>query len=292
MSAMKKENLKLRRSFVLALLVLLIAFAVATVATFAWYIYSVNAHTTSVHMAAGAGTNLQISNTWDGEFASVTNLSSYVGTLNPVSTDRIQNGFQKVAGFTNGSDTQSLLVANLFKPGTDSDYYLASLYLRTNGNSTDVYISGIGFEDSNPEVPISSAIRIGLVVPTKGEEFIFAISDAKNPEKEYNTATGQEGYVLDSTKTDGSTVPFTPYTTANFCSFDPLTNTASLKDGSVRICRVAGDGQHGYGEAVRVDVYIWLEGCDEDCTRNLNRETLNNISISFAGFETDGVYAD
>lgn len=288
----KRENLILRRHFVLALLVLLISFAVATAATFAWYIYTINAHTTSVHMAAGAGASLQISNALDGVYGTAADLGStakgdvdenFVGKLNPVSTDRIQNGFQKVAGYTNGKENQPMLVANLFKPAKDSDYYRTSLFLRTNGESAKVYISGISFEDSSEAKPISTAIRVGLVVPSTKEEYVFAISDQSNPEKLYNTATGTEGFVLDSTKTDGTTIPFTPYTAKNFCLYDRETNTASLQTDSVAICTVSGDGSNGYGTPVQVDVYIWLEGCDEDCRDNLINETLKNIAISFAG---------
>ena len=279
----KLENLKLRRSFVLALLVLLIAFAVATAATFAWYIYTINAHTTNVHMAAGASVSLQISKERDGNYGSAAVLDAFVGTLNPVSTDRIQNGFQKVAGFTNGSENRPMLLANLFSAGEDSDYYKTTLYLRTNGGQTKVYLSGVSFEDSSEANPISTAIRIGFVIPSTGEEFIFSINEEKNPKKEYNTYTGQDGWVLDSTKVDGTTLPFAPYTAANYCDYDINTGVASLRDGSVPLLTIAGGSAGGFGEPVQLDVYIWLEGCDEDCTANLMGTTLSNIALGFAG---------
>ena len=281
LSVMKKENLKLRRSFVLALLVLLIAFAVASVATFAWYIYTINAHTTNVHMAAGTSVTLQISKEEEGPYGSAAVLDAFVGKLNPVSTDRIQNGFQKVAGFTNGSENRSML-ANLFNPGDDSDYYKTTLFLRTNGGVTNVYLSDVGYEDSDDQNPISSAIRIGFVVPSTGEEYIFAISDAKNPQKEYNTYYGEEGHVLNSTKTDGSTVEFFPYTAANYCIHDRETGEVTLKDASLPLFTVSGNNGN-FGTPVQLDVYIWLEGCDEDCTRNLGNTTLSNIALGFAG---------
>ena len=298
----KKENLILRRRFVLALLVLLIAFAVITVSTFAWYIYTINAHTTRVHMAAGAGSSLQISNEYDGVYASSVDLGmdgedtldeSFVGRLNPVSTNRIQNGFQKVAGFTNGKENASML-ANLFKTAESADYYKTSLYLRTNGGEAKVYVSNIGYEDSDEENPISTAIRIGFVIPSTGEEFIFAISDAENPQKQFNTYNSEEGYVLDSSRfasyqDDNSstyvdvTVPFKPYTPENYCAYDKDTGSVALKDSSVALCTVSGNGSNGYGNPVQVDVYIWLEGCDEDCTNNLMAQTLSKIAIGFAG---------
>ena len=280
---------RLKSNMASAVLALAIALVAAVVATFAWYIYNTRAHTTNVHMVAGAGVSLQISDKYEGPYSSAAVLDEFIGTLNPVSTDNILNGFQKVLGFTNGNDNQPLVVANLFGQSETTDYYMTSLFFRTNGNRQDIYLSDVSFEDSDSSNPISSAIRVGFVAHRPGENQpvdaertrIFSISDAKNPQKEYNTATGQEGYVLDSTRTDGTTVPFTPYTGDNFCNYDPNTGLTTLKPGSVSLFQVSGD-QGQYGTPVQLDIYIWLEGCDEDCTSNLMRMTLRNLALSFA----------
>ena len=277
----------LKRNFVFALLALLLALFAMAAATFAWYIYNTSAHTTNVHMAAGASASLQISNRYDGEYGSAAVMDEFKGTLNPVSTDKISNGkgFQKVYGFTNGSENQPTLVASLFGDVEASDYYKTSLYIRTNGEKLKVYLSNIGYEDDDSNRPISTAIRIGIVPHTADEEpeYIFEINDAKNPEAEYNTQHGQDGNVLNSTKKDGTTVPFTPYNSDNFCIYNADEGTASLKEKSVALCTVEGkDGS--YGEPVQIDIYIWLEGCDSDCTNNLCARTLKNLALSFAGF--------
>jgi hypothetical protein len=279
----------LKRRFATAIGALAIALVAALAATFAWYIYNTDAHTTNVHMAAGASASLKISNKYNGTYGSAAILDAFVGTLNPVSTNRISGGFQKVYGFTNGKENQSRLVANLFGSGEASDYYQTTLYLKTNGEKLQVYLADIGYEDSDKNNPISTAIRVGIVPDTSGSkesvegEYIFAINTAKNPQGEYNTATGKEGYVLDSSKTDGTTVKFTPYTSNNYCNYDKNQGTVSLKSDSVPLCTIAGDGSGGYGEAVKLDVYIWLEGCDRDCTNNLCNTTLKSLSLSFAG---------
>ena len=87
--------------------------------------------------------NLQISNSYSGTYGSAAVLDSFSGSLNPVSTNRISGGFQKVLGFTNGTENQSNLVASLFGRGDYTDYYKTSLFLRTNGNPTDIYIADI-----------------------------------------------------------------------------------------------------------------------------------------------------
>ena len=212
-----------------------------------------------------------------------------MGQLVPVSTNRISGGFQKVTLFKNGGEGQAPLVTDTFTGGQTSDYYHTKLFLRTTGGTTDIYLSDIGYEDSDEENPISSAIRVGLIVHQPGEnqqpeaEYIFAISDKKNPQAQYNTDDGEEGHVLDSTRTDGTTVPFTPYTSDAYCNYNKSTGEVTLKQNSQKICTVSGDGEGKAGRSVEVEVYIWLEGCDEDCTSNLSGTTLQNLALSFAG---------
>lgn len=55
-----------------------------------------------------------------------------------------------------------------------------------------------------------------------------------------------------------------------------------MKPASTQLFRVPGS-EGGYGEPVQVDVYLWLEGCDEDCTLNLATHTMRNIALSFSG---------
>ena len=268
---------------------LLIAFVAMLAATYAWYVYNTGRHTTNVRMAAGAGANLQISNAYNGTYGSAAVLQDFAGQLQPVSTNKISNGFQKVVEFADGAAGQPELVASIFGDVEKIEYYQTSLFLRTNGSDTDIYLSDIGFEDSNENSPISSAIRVGLVVHRAGQrqdvqgEYIFAISDKKNPQAEYNTATGREGYVLDSAKKDGSTIAFTPYTSDAYCIYNQNTGEVTLKKDSLKLCTISGAGDGKAGTPVEIEVYIWLEGCDEDCTANLCSQTLKNLAVSFAG---------
>lgn len=280
---------KLRSRFKISLLAMLIAFIAVVSATYAWYIYNTSRHTTDVRMAAGAGANLQISNSYSGEYGSAAVLESFKGQLEPVSTNKVTAGFQKATSFIVGQGGPADLLAAGFDDSEARDYYHTSMYLRTNGNDTDIYLADIGFEDSDEKVPISSAIRVGLVVHKPGQnmpvssEYIFAISDKKNPEARYNTATGKEGYVLDGVKKDGATVPFSPYTSDAYCIYDKNTGVVKLKKTSEKLCTITGDGHGKPGTPVQIEVYIWLEGCDEDCTVNLCGETLKKLAVSFAG---------
>lgn len=286
----KTTNTKsLRRRLTISILVVIITLCAVVSATYAWYIYNTSRHTTDVRMAAGAGANLQISNSYSGEYGSAAVLESFKGQLEPVSTNKVTAGFQKATSFIVGQGGPADLLAAGFDDSEARDYYHTSMYLRTNGNDTDIYLADIGFEDSDEKVPISSAIRVGLVVHEPGQnmpvssEYIFAISDKKNPEARYNTVTGKEGYVLDGVKKDGTTMPFSPYTSDAYCIYDKNTGAVTLKKASEKLCTITGDGHGKPGTPVQIEVYIWLEGCDEDCTVNLCGETLKKLAVSFAG---------
>lgn len=282
---------RLRTRLTSAMFALLIAFVAVAAATYAWYIYNTSRHTTKVKMAAGTGINLQISNTYDDGYSSAAVLNSFTGWLTPVSTDKISGGFQKAEEFVRGTGSQPELVAGVFGKGDETDYYHTKMYLRTNGGPTDVYLSDIGYTDSDSNAPISTAIRVGLVVHEPGKaqppagEYIFAINSASNPEAQYNTQKGQAGEVLDSSKKDGSTVSFTPLTSAAYCNYDKNTGEVTLNSGSQKLFTLQGTGKQKPGTPVEVELYIWLEGCDPDCTSNLCEQTLQNLAVSFAGIE-------
>lgn len=287
-----ESSKSLKKMLMGALIALVIAFLAVTVATFAWYIYNTRAHTTDVHMAAGTGVTLQISGDYDGPYSSAAVLDEFVSSLNPVSTDNILNGFQKVQGFTNGSENQPLLVANLFGRSADSDFYKTTLFFRTNADEQNVYLANITYEDSDVTNPISTAIRVGFVAHYPGRDqaedpekmYIFIINDEENPGKEYNTFTGYEGCVLDSTKDNGTTVFFEPYDKKNFCAYNNATGVTTLSQDSLAMFSVTGDknSEEQFGPSVQLDVYIWLEGCDEDCTNTIRATTLKNLALVFA----------
>ena len=281
---MKTKSRHLLRSFLLALLAVVAALLSMVAATFAWYIYNTSARTTRVEMAAGSSVTLQIANSADGPWGSSTVMEEFTGKLVPVSTDSILGGFQRVTEFetTTTPSGASRLIASAFQSSVPSvHYYKTSLYLRSRSKDLDIYLANIGFEDDSAEDPISTAMRLGLVV--QGKEYIFEINQAHNPGADDNAAKEPEGgHVLMHDREDGSTVPFTPLNADNFCIYDSTTGTVTLKPASTLLFRVPGN-EGGYGEPVQVDVYLWLEGCDEDCTLNLATHTMRNIALSFSG---------
>lgn len=292
-----------KRSFLLALLGLLVAFSAAATSTFAWYIYNTNAHTTRIRMAAGTSASLEISKDPKVNYSSSVPLSEFNGRLNPVSTNNILLGFRKVYGFVNTSDTR--LVARLFKTAETTDFYCTTLFLRAKGGPLDVYLSNMTFQDSDENNPLSSAIRMGLVVHDAGKvvntpnevdlngtQYIIDINPDKHVQHpDYNTYKGQAGHVLDLTNPDfEATTPFSPLKRPDcFCTYDPDSGQVTLQKTSQKICSLDYEAGNE-NKFVQVDVYIWLEGCDPDCTGDLvstadKDSMLKNVAISFAGIK-------
>ena len=280
-------KIHLKYKFLIAVLILVTSICSMAMVTMAWYLYQTEASTSDIQMAVGTGNMLHISNQYNGEYGYTALADTFSGTLTPVSTNKITGGFQKVKGFVKGTGEGPKFLAHSFEASDSKDYYKTTLFLKATGAKQDIYISDIGYEDSDADNPISTAIRIGFVVYEAGErkevaaEYIFAINTADNPSAEYNTSTGSEGYVLDCSKTDGTTVPMTNlYTSENFCGFEKQTGFVTVNENSIPLFTINEEENE---KPVQIDVYIWLEGCDKDCTNNLCNTMLKNITLSFSG---------
>ncbi|MDD6004734.1 MAG: hypothetical protein PUC68_03610, partial [Firmicutes bacterium] len=103
------------------------------------------------------------------------------------------------------------------------------------------------------------------------------VDDEGNPHALFNTHKAKPGQVLDSTKTDGSVVDFKAYNEDVFALYDEDTGDVILKDNSLKLFTLEDD------EPVKVEIYFWLEGCDEDCANNLVGQSLETLSIKFVG---------
>ena len=284
-----EESKKLRRSLIIAALALLVALFSISAATFAWYIFNTSARTTEVKMSAGSSLSLEISNAEDGDYGSATQMEEFSGRLIPVSTDSIQGGFQRVDAFhAIWEDGQFRTTAKSFRPSYDVEYYKTSLYLRTNTQNLGIYLADIGFEDADSENPPSTAMMLGLVV--EGREYIYEVNPGENEGRltadvpqDNGTDHPEGGYVMKAGSL-GVMTPFSPLTADNLCECNSETDSVALKENSTLIGVISGNGKSGYGEPLKVDVYLWLEGCDRDCTLNLESQTMELLALKFAGF--------
>lgn len=273
---MSKE--KLKHKIKIGILTTLIVLFNITGTSFAWYIYNLELKATNVKMSAGSGTSILISNFNDKDFSSAIAMKDFNSSLIPVSTDNILNGFQKVEGF---KKENGLMFANMFSNADDNEFCTRTLYLKTNSDQVDVYLSDLTAINKDENNPLSTALRVGFVFykDNHADQYIFEPDESHNPRGQFNTYNATTGQVLDSTKNDGSVVDFKPLTKENLASYDENIGEVKINNGSEKMITL------NRGEVVKVDVYFWLEGCDEDCFNNLVGKSLETLSMKFVGVE-------
>ena len=295
-----ENSTALRKKLLAAAIFMLLGLLTATVTTFAWYIYHTSGNTIEVQLTAGSSASLQISNQVDGEYGTSTSLR--VGNddkpvaLSPVSTDwidtsAVDGGFQAVETFIDGDADRAYSLASVFGKADTADFYHTQLFLRTSySGSLPIYVSQIG--ESGTGEKLAKALRVGLVVEGGGQ-FFFELDSTPGTTGKYNTEKGYHsdgsyhGEVLKHDPKDGENgevVTITTYDQDNMCVYDRDTGKVSLKSGSVKICDISGN-EGNFGDPKKIDVYVWLEGCDPDCYEDIRGEKFENLSISFAGYQ-------
>ena len=290
----KAENKNLKLRFLSAILALLIALVAVATATFAWYIYHTGNKTSEINMAAGTSDSIMICDEIDGKYSTSTVIKfDKDGPLIPVSTTKIDNGdgFRAAINYVQGDESkgQPGLVANLFGKTESLAFLKETLYLKNTGDtgesgkSFNIYIEDIDLSNAieNKINPISTAIRIGFV--TDKGEFIFEANDQDHIANPY--------YNTDNIPVDGAgnkIIPFAINPDTNKPDKAPTTynhsHFYSSKEGSVN-SGAQSIGTLSGGEPLEVDIYVWLEGCDEDCTPALGGEEIRNFAIKFIGEE-------
>ena len=90
--------------------------------------------------------------------------------------------------------------------------------------------------------------------------------------------------MLDSSRSDGSTVTFTPLNSSNYCQYNDDTGELTLLPSSTMLRSLtAASANADHGTLVQVGVYVWREGCNEDCTSNLANTNPESLALHFAG---------
>lgn len=271
---MSKEQLK--NKIRIGVLTIVAMFISITGTSFAWYIYNLEMNATNVKMSAGSGTSILISNHEDKDFSSAIAMKDFNSALTPVSTDNILNGFQKVEDFKKENNQ---LWANIFSKAEDNEFCVRTLYLKTNSDKTDVYLSSLLAVNKDDNNPLSTALRVGFVFYDENEikQYIFEPDKNHNPQAKFNTFNASIGQVLDSSKKDGSTVELETFSNENYASYNPSTGEVTVTPESKKLVTLENS------KVVRVDVYFWLEGCDKDCYNNLVGKSLETLSMRFVG---------
>ena len=247
-------------------------------ATYAWFTF--NPYTNVEPMSSTVSDGdiaLLISSEADGNFETKCVLPNSVsGNLQPISTVDLRNFFTNVKQNRQGITVSYQNAANR----VETDTIHGKLYLRSLKDDCEVffYRSGMYFGD-DPQV--LAALRLGLLIKVGGTEksYIFALDDMLNTQTAQRLQTTEQERVVVSSVSDQGRPNYQTDPAKDLRAFFavPSEDTKGLpKAGAQALCTIQA------GEIATVEYWLYLEGCDENCTNEV-QDCEASLQLSFAG---------
>lgn len=274
------EKRRLWTSLIITAFTMVVLCATLTVSTYAWFTFDPFTNVTPMEGTISDGdTNLLISERRDGPFDKKCDLNPAVLTkiLQPVSTADLTRFYASVAQNRKGISTNykdvSDQLGNFLVQGT--------VYLESLGSACDVYISDalkiLGANDAVDD-QILAAGRLGLIFTKedgKTEKYIFyldAMGDMGKTKAIRTIDSNKKKAVISAIDSDG--VPVGDY------AEDPAVSIAEYKlgaDNAKKLCTIDTE------EIVKVDYWLYLEGCDDECSDPVQSRDIVTLFLGFAG---------
>ncbi len=242
-----------------ALALLLISTVMLSVASYAWFSMNTTVSATNMKVTATTSKNLVIALLDDdgdpiGVYSQAANLTEDTKVLYPTSTADLENWYtttlsgQAKTDFETGTSTDydkdDFEKAINTTDGTGNTYYIKNSYnikvSEVSGGTFDnLYVKQIIVDraaDGYDQYDVTKAIRVGVFV--NGKPALF-----------YAPVGGNASY--DAIKEVDSTVETKTITTVKTFVEDAI---------------ISNLGQVDYEDGVNVDIYVWYEGQDSNCT--------------------------
>lgn len=273
-------------------------------ATFAWFADNKNVSADGMKFQAATTSNLEISTAAASGYASSASVTSALQSLTPASTTNLGKFFAtkdsgqavyETGALHDDAKLVDVIVTNAPTAANTTTEHVVHyvFYIRTNGDTAlqNLHLSEISVTGAVTEgvaaavsADISKALRIGVICSTAtygtatpyiyapvGYESATYIGGASAEYKGITdttsaSATELTGCVIERTPTNG-----TPYA-------DTVVNLAAAPTSTDVLATSvpAGDSY------VTVDVYVWYEGQDMNCTSLLASVEELNIKVTFA----------
>lgn len=259
-----------RRTLVAAVLWLLLLVVALGAVTLAWFSSSRYTNVTPVaHTVSDSGTELLIGPTESGPFDTSCELANADKTLYPISTADLSSfwraSFQNASGITTDYADCTANVGDFALTG--------SFYLKGSSTPFDVYLYQSQMSvSSDPQ--LLAALRVGFVVHSASgtQTRIFACDDLGSTSGAVaRRTTAEEGVVVTGSGswsyTPDPALPISGYT------MDGEGNAPTSRAGAQALCTLAAD------EVARVDYFVYMEGCDENC---IDETQSRDLSLAFA----------
>lgn len=260
----------------LAILWLVIALIAAGGATYAWFTFNPFTNVDPLGNTISSGeTTLLIATDPNAEFDVECILpQNAAGDLEPVSTVDLNKFY--TATMQNG---QGISIA--FREATDlaeKATIHGTIYLKSLKDGCEVYFNRAGM-DFGQDAQALSALRFGMKITTnKGvETHIFTLNQMGNTQNAIGTQTvPQKGTVISAINADKSAVYVQDPAKEMTSYFAVMAGNEEPRSGVSELCVIDAN------EVVRVDYWLYLEGCDENCINAVQNKDVS-MKLSFAG---------
>ena len=282
---MNNEVKTLKKSFVMAILSLLLLLVIATGATYAWFTFTgiTSTNVTPMGGTVGSGdTVLLIANAQGGPFDKTCELKLEANpdALRPVSTADLEHFYRVTAQDKEGI---AMLYESADRQLSERVLY-GTVYLQCKNAPCDVYFNKKELKlGSDPQA--LAAMRLGLVITSKSgkETFFFKLDDLGSTGSATSVKTVPRSLTVVSSISGSGT--------ANYVD-DPAKELGGYM-------AVAGEHENEYNpgasklvsleadEVATVSYYLYLEGCDEQCSNAVQNKS-SEIQLAFAGVDATG----
>ena len=271
------DRKKLTRSSILTILWVVIALLASISATYAWFTFSPVTNVTPMSNTVSEGEGeLLISTSRNGTFSDECSLSLAIEPeyLSPISTDDLNDFYAPILQNRKG-------ISLLYKAADDKaeKYSIhGDLYLKCEKEDCYVYLNKDGLDFGN-SIQALASMRLGLKITAKDGEhtYIFRLDDMGNTggASVRETING-DNVVVSAIGSDGTPSYKTdPAESLSDYYADVPSDGSDPKAGRKKLCHLDAD------EVCKVEFRLYLEGCDENCFDDVQRNDLA-LALSFA----------
>ena len=282
------ETKALKKQMGAAIAMVLVAAIALGAATFAWFVNNTKVTAQTAEVTATTANTLLISDKQDSDWRTMLPLSDKLENLVPVSTigsDGADLSFVKTDEWTDSYATG-------FKAATSGqDYYATTFYLKGSVKDSKLYLDSDTSISNDVKSGASAdalkSMRLALVVD--GKTYIYQIND-DHLTSAYNTSisstTNDVDGVAKAIDSDFAAKAMNVDNKSKTVGVLPLATAPATANDFVTD---AGDADLLYtfaesGSVVKVQAYVWMEGCDYDCNNAVVASITGQKLLANLGF--------
>ncbi|MGM9613173.1 MAG: hypothetical protein ACI3XZ_06660 [Butyricicoccus sp.] len=274
-----------RMQIIFGVVTLLAAIIAVSSATYAWFTFSSDTNVEPLEGGIGYGEgNLLIANTPDGPFSDSCALSAFGADvlLQPLSTADLSTFYA-----ARGQNRDGISIGFAQDENFAASAVCGTLYLKSELADSAVYFDRNALDFGSDNQALAS-MRLGLVITAQNKRYvhIFSLDSMGNTANaEERRTIEQPGAVVAAVDAAGKP-DFVSDPAADIFGYcaKATDDPEYARPGDSVLCTLSAD------EVARVDYYLYLEGCDDNCI-NAVQGRMIALALGFTGMDTTEVPA-